>query len=806
MRQLLPRALLAWAMVAAGQATVVVRAQSLLVPAVATGTLSVTVQPAARVYVDGQLVGTSATLTVSLSQGPHRVRIQHAEYQDLQRLVRIAAGQTTRLVVSLADKALLRGRVPAGRDPAPSPVTAAITDPAIAQAIPWFKEGDFINAAESLLTAAQNLEGVTRSMGQRARAYLYLGASLIELEHFADARTALAMAQRLDRTLAPSPQEFSAQVRRAWEDAKAVASVPELRYLPWQSSGGAAPVASVGNASSPAEPSRSTASAIPAHAPATPPTSTNGGAAASTGAVRATATVPDTSAPAGSEASPAASPLADSPAAATPADSSADFITDGPTAVTFSMVQALAGGSCAGSVEIERERRVVNWSATDGSCSPSFSAPFDEVRSPAAAPKGGILLQFRSDRPSMTLMPAPDADLLAPDLAPLSAMDLPPETRVNMRRVHKKMMQALGRPYSDSLFGLLVDVPLSAMLETPSDYEGGSVRTRGTLEMTSTRGPYSLTDEGQAVQLTPVGPAVALMRNKAAEWNGKDVLISGMLTKPLQIDTRERRTSGTSTRRFMVSVSSIEPVDSLAAASNARRMTLEQVVKDAPSPNEIVRVVGLYRGDNVYGDLPNARLGSTAWVIKDEVFAIWVTGRKAAGEGFELGSSSSIDRQTWVAVTGRIEERRGTLVMRADRIELSPPPSEAAKAVTTTRIRSGAAAVRPDITFVVPIEGEEQASRDAQFLIQFTKPMDEASFRDRVRLRYLEDPTAQFPRMTVTYYSDRAFSIMVEPGAALQPGRTLECVLLPGIVDIDNQPLVQPGGAPRVLRWKIASH
>ena len=125
--------------------------------------------------------------------------------------------------------------------------------------------------------------------------------------------------------------------------------------------------------------------------------------------------------------------------------------------------------------------------------------------------------------------------------------------------------------------------------------------------------------------------------------------------------------------------------------------------------------------------------------------------------------------------------------MRAERVELSPPPSEAAKAVTTTRLRSGAALTRPDITFVVPIEGEEKASRDAQFLIQFTKPMDEATFRDRVQLRYVEDPAAQFPRMTVTYYTDRAFSIMVEPGAALQPGRTLECVLLPGIKDIDGQ-------------------
>jgi hypothetical protein len=46
---------------------------------------------------------------------------------------------------------------------------------------------------------------------------------------------------------------------------------------------------------------------------------------------------------------------------------------------------------------------------------------------------------------------------------------------------------------------------------------------------------------------------------------------------------------------------------------------------------------------------------------------------------------------------------------------------------------------------------------------------------------------------------------MIDPGTALQPGRTLECVYLPGVKDQDGQPLAGADETGRVLRWKVRS-
>src|SRR5262249_32853107 len=159
-----------------------------------------------------------------------------------------------------------------------------------------------------------------------------------------------------------------------------------------------------------------------------------------------------------------------------------------------------------------------SWQPLAAVCAPAFSTRFEELRSPAAAPRGGILLQFRSDRPSLTVMPAPDADLFEPDVEKMTINDLPAETRVHMRRTQKHLYQALGRPWIDSITNLLVDVPLTELLANPSDYDGGTVRTTGKLATTNPgRGAYTLVDEGAAVQIVPTGSTVALMRSKGTE-------------------------------------------------------------------------------------------------------------------------------------------------------------------------------------------------------------------------------------------------------------------------------------------------
>jgi hypothetical protein len=116
--------------------------------------------------------------------------------------------------------------------------------------------------------------------------------------------------------------------------------------------------------------------------------------------------------------------------------------------------------------------------------------------------------------------------------------------------------------------------------------------------------------------------------------------------------------------------------------------------------------------------------------------------------------------------------------------------------------------VLPVVLFTLPSEGVEDAAADAIFAIQFTKKMDSKTFANRVRLRYTDTPSAagSFKDIRVSYIETRRV-MQIDPGVALLPGRTLECVLLPGIKDADGNDLPASTPAPadgvRVFHWKV---
>ncbi len=73
-----------------------------------TGALQLLVVPAAEALVDGRSLGEISSSELALAPGPHVVRILHPDYQPLQRIVTVRAGETTRLVLDLAEKAIRR--------------------------------------------------------------------------------------------------------------------------------------------------------------------------------------------------------------------------------------------------------------------------------------------------------------------------------------------------------------------------------------------------------------------------------------------------------------------------------------------------------------------------------------------------------------------------------------------------------------------------------------------------------------------------------------------------------------------------
>ena len=77
-------------------------------PSPATGILRLLVVPEAQVSIDGTSLGVVAQRELTLAPGPHTVRVEHPDYQPLQRRVTIREGDTQFLVLDLAEKGIRR--------------------------------------------------------------------------------------------------------------------------------------------------------------------------------------------------------------------------------------------------------------------------------------------------------------------------------------------------------------------------------------------------------------------------------------------------------------------------------------------------------------------------------------------------------------------------------------------------------------------------------------------------------------------------------------------------------------------------
>ena len=88
-----------------------------------------------------------------------------------------------------------------------------------------------------------------------------------------------------------------------------------------------------------------------------------------------------------------------------------------------------------------------------------------------------------------------------------------------------------------------------------------------------------------------------------------------------------------------------------------------------------VRLVGQFRGRNLFGDLPAASQRSRDdWVLKDGDTALWITGKEARGKGWALDPAYQGDTVRFVAVEGKLEVVNGVVYLRASKVTLAAKP------------------------------------------------------------------------------------------------------------------------------------
>jgi hypothetical protein len=109
---------------------------------------------------------------------------------------------------------------------------------------------------------------------------------------------------------------------------------------------------------------------------------------------------------------------------------------------------------------------------------------------------------------------------------------------------------------------------------------------------------------------------------------------------------------------------------------------IRTVLNDPPAFARVsVRVVGLFRGRNLFGDLPaDSQRSPSDWVLKEDDTALWVTGKAPKGKGWSLDPTYKGDTSRWLAVEGRIEVVNGVAYLRASKVALARDPrTEAAE-------------------------------------------------------------------------------------------------------------------------------
>ena len=480
-----------------------------------------------------------------------------------------------------------------------------------------------------------------------------------------------------------------------------------------------------------------------------------------------------------------------------------------------------------GILTVDPRRRVVIWEgiAGDMGCHVKVEASFDDVRSVALG-EPGFAIEFRKGKGRrMLFIPRPHAqwllrerrvrnpqmsqlvregrlDVAGPDgeslpltgsaasTAPIiEHLDLPSAVTADTRAAVNAVRDALGRTPApatlirEALYGSTWEVSPSEIAEAPAGFEGQAVRVRGRFEAAAPNAPARLVDEsGAAVFVTADAEVARLVAVESKGWPGQVIEVTGVV--------RRDPTSSAPSPRYAVSfwdfdASALPARPAIAADATSVKLP-ELIANPEAVKDRLVRVVGQFRGHNLYGDLPAPSFRHRLdWVLKDERAAVWVTGRAPRGRDFKLDPDTLDDARTWLEVVGRAVRRDGQVVVRAEKVGLVPAP--AAARVKAVRLVAGSG-VRPVVVFSLPLDGDRVRS-DARFVIQFNKYMDDDSFAGHVLLRYADAPAAGgFATMTLAYDEGKR-ALVIDPGIALEPGRRIECLLLPGIVDADGLPL-----------------
>jgi hypothetical protein len=200
-------------------------------------------------------------------------------------------------------------------------------------------------------------------------------------------------------------------------------------------------------------------------------------------------------------------------------------------------------------------------------------------------------------------------------------------------------------------------------------------------------------------------------------------------------------------------------------------------------------VSGRFRGRNLLGDLP-APLNKSKWdfVLQSADAAIWVSGLRPKGKGFDLDPGARVDTGRWLEVTGVVRTEGSRAWIEAKSVQLSSEPED-----TPVEIAVPATPKEPppEVVFSAPVASETDVETATRVRVQFSRDMDGRTFRDRVRVSYIGKGRGQQPAAPAfaAVYNDANRAVEIRFVQPLERFQTVKVELLEGITAVDGQPL-----------------
>jgi hypothetical protein len=218
-----------------------------------------------------------------------------------------------------------------------------------------------------------------------------------------------------------------------------------------------------------------------------------------------------------------------------------------------------------------------------------------------------------------------------------------------------------------------------------------AVRTKGVLSPLDFQGRYySLSDGGATIVLIPAadfhqdlktiagrrveveGYVRRLVENQGTCKIGpRTVVPASYCDNPELPPTPDLQGESAGWPRVSITTWYVGDLTTSDGKRGAGRDLIGDVLEASAPAGKTVRVTGRFCGAGLCGGL-GAPPVPKAWVLFDDLTAVWVIGKEPAGKGWRLDPTYRADTARWLEVKGRVEGCGTTRCLRAKSVALIP--------------------------------------------------------------------------------------------------------------------------------------